>query len=280
MIVIQLTDVIDTSFSGYKKLINFYHDCSDYTNETISIDFYKLDWIDGNQSALLEAILYRLSKENRLTFSTDLDFLSRKFDVLFRNGFIYTGVAIEDDRKSTVPVKGFDCGDKNGFVHYISEKLMQHRGMPDLNPQVRSQIIDDLIEIFCNTHLHANTSDPFFVAGQYYPRIGELRFTMVDLGDGFLPRIKKATQGSISSSIEAINWAISGNSSKLSLDQTSGGLGLKNINRYCNENNGVLDIVTGDGYWSSSYRNTIFPTGRKIERPFIGTTINLTFQSS
>lgn len=281
MIVAQLTDVIDSSYSGYKKLVNFYHDCRDYTNETISIDFYKLDWIDGNQSALLEAILYKLSKENGLTFSADIDFLKRKFDVLFRNGFINTGEKIEDDRKSTVPMKSFNCSDKNGFIRYVEGELMQHRGMPALKNKVKDQIIEDIIEIFCNAHLHANTTDPFFVAGQYYPKMGELRFTMVDLGDGFLPRIQNATHGRVTTSLEAINWAISGNSSKLALSHTSGGLGLKNIHKYCKENYGTLDIVTGDGYWSSSYQNTIFTGGRQIGiSPFVGTALNLTFQST
>lgn len=283
MIRVRLTDQIGTSFSGYRKLVRFYQECAEHTNDTVSIDFYDLEWIDGNQAALFDAILYKLTKDNGLRFSTDFEFLKKKFDVLFRNGFLVDGEAIEDDRKSTVPVKNFSCEDKKGFIQYVERDLMKHRGMPtSLSKKVREKIIDDLIEIFCNAHHHANTKDPFFVAGQYYPRAGELRFTMVDLGDGFLPRIEKATNGKITTSLEAISWAVKGNSSKLAIDGTSGGLGLKGIHKYCTANEGVLDIATGDGYWSSSYANgTIFSGGRSLGPDiFAGTAINLTFQST
>lgn len=281
MITISLKDRIDTSFSGYKKLTSFYIECADYTNEIISMNLYDLEWIDGNMSALLDAILYKLEKENGLRFSTDFEFLKKKFDVLLRNGFIDIGEKIEDDRKSTVPMKSFDTGDKKGFINYVEGELMEHRGMPALTSTVKEQIIQDIIEVFCNSHYHANTTDPFFVAGQYYPRQRELRFTMVDLGDGFLPRISKATNGKIGTSLEAINWAVSGNSSKRILENTSGGLGLQNIRKYCTETGGTLDIVTGDGYWSTGYAGTIFDGGRVLgANAFAGTTLNLTFRST
>lgn len=281
MTVVQLTDRIDTSYSGYKKLLDFFNTCRDYTNQTIHIDFYNLEWIDANKCALLEAILYKLNKENGLTFATNGEFLKEKFDVLFRNGFIKTDEKVDDTRKSTLPSAHFDCTDKDGFIKYLETELMTHRGMPKLAPELREKIIDDLIEVFCNAHHHANTDDPFFVAGQYYPTAGVLKFTMVDLGDGFLPRIRKATDGQVDKSIDAISWALKGNSSKLALENTSGGLGIQGMYKYCKNHQGQLDIITGDGYWSTSHKDTIFEPGRTIIGPtFAGSTINLVFNSN
>lgn len=282
MVVVKLSGDIRTDFSGIKQLLGFYHTCREHTNTTIYIDFYHLRWIDANLSSLFESILHKLSKENGLLFSTDIDFLKTAFDILFRNGFLKSDEEIKDDRESCVRARSFECKDKSGFVKYIEEDLMTHRGMPpSLNEDknLKEKIIEDLIEIFCNANFHANTSEPFFVAGQYYPSKKQLKFTMVDLGDGFLPRINKATKGEIVTSLAAINWALAGNSSKLELDKTSGGLGIKSMYNYCQKNNGELEIVTGDGYWSSTYANIAFKNGRLLGgSPYVGSIINLTFQ--
>lgn len=279
MIVVKLSDRIETSYSGYKKLIEFYNTCRDYTNETIHINFYDLEWIDGNQCALLEAIIYKLNKENGLQFSTDFTFLKTKFDVLIRNGFIQTDEEVEDLHQSTVPIRQFEYSDKKGFIHYIENVLLKHRGMPQLTEDLKNKIIDDLIEVFCNSEHHAKSKEPFFVGGQFYPSAGVLKFTMVDLGDGFLPRINAATKGEIGTSLDAINWALKGNSSKLALEKTSGGLGIKGMHKYCTDQGGTLDIITGNGFWSTSQVGTIFEDGRLLECPSLpGSTINLVFK--
>jgi hypothetical protein len=277
---ILITDNIETNYSGIKKLLTFYADCSKYTDTTLVLDFYQLQWFDANLCSLLEAMLYKLSKENNLKFATDLNFLNQKFDVFFRNGFIKSDVTIHDTKATTMPAMNFETSNKNGFANYVKNELMAHRGMPALSVDLKTTVLDDLIEVFCNTHHHANTIDPFFVAGQYFPKHNKLKFTMVDLGDGFLPRINKATKGEIKDSKSAVNWAIKGNSSKLVLDKTPGGLGLSGILKYCNQNNGEIEIITGNWFWASTFNNTIFEEGRIFaEHNFKGTIINLTFQN-
>jgi hypothetical protein len=153
-----------------------------------------------------------------------------------------------------------------------------HRGMPkDLTNELKEKINEDLLEVFCNTQFHANTEEPFFVGGQFYPKQGLLKFTMVDLGDGFLPRIKKAT-GNIDNDLDAILWALQGNSSKIVLEDCPGGLGIKNILKYCQKSNGILQIISGNGFWSSDLENTIFEQGRELPFSFIGSTINICFK--
>ncbi len=276
--VVRLTGTINTSYTGYCSLIKFYQECKDFKAQEVHIDFYHLEWLDGNLCSLFESILYKLYIENNLIFKTDIDFLMKKFDVFFRNGFLKGSAIIEDVQKSTVAARNFDCTDKEGFNQYVSNDLMSHRGMPKIEEFTKDLIIDDLIEIFSNTKMHANTTDPFFVAGQYYPSLKLLRFTMVDLGEGFLPKISKATNGSVKNDKEAILWAIQGNSSKHQLNETPGGLGLSRIYKFVSSNGGYLDIITGRHYWSSEYNTTIFEGGRDLgDLAFCGTTIHLTF---
>ncbi len=51
---------------------------------------------------------------------------------------------------------------------------------------MRIKIQHDLIEVLLNIKLHAQTTDPFFVCGQYYPMRKDLILTMIDLGIGFI----------------------------------------------------------------------------------------------
>lgn len=59
------------------------------------------------------------------------------------------------------PNAHFAYDDKGGFCGYISEQLMRHRGMPWMSSEIEEQIQEDLLEIFCNSHHHANTKEPF-----------------------------------------------------------------------------------------------------------------------
>ncbi len=273
----QFTDQIKTDYSGYKALAKFYHFClAQPEGSHIAIDFGEVGFFDGNLCALLFAILYWLKKNRRNTFSHNVAAIGDRLDVFNRNGFL--GRNIPDDRKSTVPVEAFDCRDKEKFCSYVDNKLLGHRGIGPMTDVLKQRISDDILEIFGNTNHHANTTDPFFVGGQYFPNMGLLKFTMVDLGDGFLPRIAKATDNVIQTHLEAILWGLKGNSSKMKLENTPGGLGLKNMLKYCRTTKGVLQVISDDGFWSSDLESTIFEDGRTLPQSFVGTTINLVFR--
>lgn len=277
----SLEDKIQTNYTGYNQLSRFYHFClAQQTPSNFHLDFTNVEWFDGNLSALLLAMVYQLKKKFGHTVTTDAATIKQRFDVLFRNGFMNGGeLPVYDDRESTIPIRAFKIDDSEGFCHYVDNELLTHRGMPEsLTMGVKEKINEDLLEVFCNTHHHANTTDPFFVGGQYYPKQGFLKFTMVDLGDGFLPRINKATAGTIETHLDAVLWALAGNSSKKILDNCPGGLGIKDMLKYCRKSGGVLQIISCDGFWSSDLENTIFEEGRVLPTAFIGTTINLFFK--
>ena len=267
-IVFQLEDKIKTNYTGYNQLSRFYHFCLGHPPQSnFHLGFTNVEWFDGNLCALLWAMVYYLNKTQGHTFTTDTQVIKERFDVLYRNGFLTADDPVFDDRKSTVPIHAFDCADKEGFCNYVENELLKHRGIPSsLTNELKEKINEDLLEVFCNTNFQANTKDPFFVGGQYYPTLGYLKFTMVDLGDGFLPRINKATNGDIKNNLDAILWALEGNSTKKVLEKCPGGLGIKNMYKYCQESNGVLQIISAEGFWSSELENTIFQGGR-VENP-------------
>jgi hypothetical protein len=275
----NLEDKIVTNYSGYNQLSRFYNFCLGHPAKTkFHLNFRDVEWIDGNLCALLLAMVYSLNKKYDYIITSSPEIIKERFEVLYRNGFMHGGAPSKDDRNSTIPIRAFKINDKDGFCAYIGNDLLMHRGMPkDLTNELKEKINEDLLEVFCNTQFHANTEEPFFVGGQFYPKQGLLKFTMVDLGDGFLPRIKKAT-GNIDNDLDAILWALQGNSSKIVLEDCPGGLGIKNILKYCQKSNGILQIISGNGFWSSDLENTIFEQGRELPFSFIGSTINICFK--
>jgi len=272
--VLSLHGDFYTDFSGIKRLFEFYHKASEYSNTTIYLDFYHLTWIDANLCALLQSMLFKLNSENNLTFSADLNYISEKFNVLFKNGFINNGNPVEDANNSAIVLKSFSSKDKDAFVDYINNDLLNHKGMPSFNGFTRDNILTSLIELFNNIDIHAASTYPFFVCGQYYPKQEKVVFSIVDLGVGFLPPISGKTNGEIDNCFDSIKWAlIKRNTTK---KNAPGGLGLTDLHTYCQLNKGVLQIITGDTYWSSDLEKTVFDC-HKFKLPFTGSIINLHF---
>ncbi|WP_405411717.1 hypothetical protein [Maribacter sp. Asnod1-A12] len=274
-IVLTLRDRFNTNFSGIKRLFEFYKSASEHHNEVIYLDFYHLTWFDANLSALFGSILAKLRKENNLTFSTDLNFLKEHFDVLFRNGFLHSETTIDDVQKSTVSFKSFSLDDKDNFINYIENDLLNHRGMPTFSENEKDSIIESLIEVYCNIQIHSKSEEPFYVCGQYYPQEGVLTFSMVDLGVGFLPAIKKKTKGAIDNSYDAIKWALEKrNTTKVG---SPGGLGLFNLNSYFHSTNSNFQIISGDTFWSLEMENTLIKKFH-FPDPYVGSILNLFFK--
>ncbi len=246
---INIEGNLNTDSRGVKKLFQFYNNAVKYKNQIIEIDMYNMGFFDANLSCVLYAILYKLNKDNGLKFELDFDYLQRKYSVLFRNGLFIEGEAV-DERESTIQLKSFQPNSDNDeeFVNYITNDVLSHRGMPDFSRKVKLGIAQELTEISSNIMQHSQANDPFFVCGQYFPKNNLLKFSIVDIGVGFLPAIREK-EANITDHGSAIIWALeSGNTTK---KDVPGGLGLHNLRKYCDENNSYMQIISGDKFWNS-----------------------------
>jgi len=270
-ITIKLSGWIKTNSTGLNHLLSFYHALAKYRDVNVLVDFSELKWIDANMIALFNAVEYKLNKENNITLVTDMDYLASKFSVLFRNGAVSDdSIAISDVQLTTLPYKIFFPLEQKEFAVYVNDQLMQHRGVAHkIEERFKNRIKRDLIEISTNIFRHAQTTDPFFVCGQYYPKNRAFIFTMVDLGVGFLRPIN-AFDPTIVTDYEAIKWALNGNTTKT---DENGGLGLSGILDYFQDNGGDFHICTGYTYWSKSSDNP----SQRLKHPFLGTFVSLCF---
>jgi hypothetical protein len=277
--ILKIEGEIYTSSQGVNKLMQFYNEASQYKDTDIVVDFYNMDWIDANLTALLHALTFRLKKDNNLQFSADFDFLSKNFNVLFRNGWLkHEDYNIEDNQNTTIPCASFYPSEELKFVEYIDKKLMCHRSMGNIDLQIRKRIQSDLIEVFQNIFRHARTEDPCFICGQFYPSKGFFILTIVDLGVGFLPPIQEYTNGDITTHIDSIRWALSGKSTLVKDPATEiGGFGLEGILEYCSNNKGIFQIYSGTDFWGTDLEKSIWQGCRSLKHDFRGSMLNLFF---
>lgn len=238
-----------------------------------------MNTLDANLGALLGAIAYKLKTENKVKVFL---LLPDHMGVFFRNGLVahLSGNGnenkYEDTRQSTIPLTSFSQDEDDKFSHYLKNDFFGHRGLDELTMAVKKNLRGHFEEVFVNVGLHANTTHPVFTCGQYYPETRVLKFTLVDLGEGFLKKISKQTNGSIAKDNEAIIWATEGlNTTKDIKTFGPGGMGLKELKRYCEDNNGSFHICSGANYVNFVKNQTYtYP----LPEPLAGSMINLIFR--
>lgn len=269
---------IYTNAQGFQILTDFYHYCHKYKDCWITIDWSEVQHMDANLSALLLAMIHKLKQENKIKFYLDYQYLRGPMNIFWRNGlahYIYkTDRQPNDDRSSTIPVRAFKIDSVDKFVEYIENDLLKHRGVDSVTFHDKNKVKDSYFEIFNNYEIHAGTQYPLIACGQLFPKQQELKFTLVDMGAGFLQKIKDHTKDlekPVTTSVEAINWAIKGNSTKV---EAAGGTGLKKILFYCMKGGGSIHIASDGCYWA--YDGTI--SNYRVQNPVVGTTIHLIFR--
>ncbi|WP_324673049.1 hypothetical protein [Hymenobacter sp. GOD-10R] len=246
---VPLIGSINTNPNGYNKIIAFEQACRKYRNCYIELDLNHLSWFDANLSALFDAVLYRLQQELGLYFVVDIELVNKKFPILLRNGFLSSIRSLPDNAGTTVPVETFSTKDDEKFFDYLKNKLLSHPQLSLSRPR-KDKLLIHFLELFANIDTHARTSHPVFACGQFFPRLHKLHFTLVDLGVGYLAPIHSFTSGQVDTSSKAIAWALHDTNTTKSNDVT-GGLGLKQLHSYCHSNDGEMQIITGDAYWSN-----------------------------
>ena len=270
-----------TDCAGQQVLCDSYHSAKQYHDCWFKIDWEILEYMEANLSAVLLALVHRLKQENNLKFYLDFSHLQGGKNVFWRNGLgHYICNKVEkptDQRESTIPVRAFNIKDVDSFSSYIERDLLRHRGVESVRFHDKEKVKNSYFEIFSNVDLHANTSYPVLSCGQFFPQQKELKFSMIDLGDGFLKGIAGFTKdlpNPITNGADAIRWAVNGNSTK---KDAAGGTGLKKIMMYCHKSNSALHIISDGCYWA--YDHGKIETNN-LKNNFAGTIIHLIFRGT
>jgi hypothetical protein len=270
---------IETNSIGIAELLKFYYWARRYTYRGVQLNISPCPMIDANLSALILAIAHKLQAENKVRVFV---LLGDHMGVFVRNGLInhLAGKGntnpYGDYRESAIALTTFSIEQDAEFCNYLRRDFFGHRGLDALQLSTKNILIDHFTEIFANVIQHANTRYPVFSCGQYYPEKRQLKFTLIDLGEGFLPKIQAQTGGQVSTDLNAIIWSTHGLNTTRDIDLYGpGGTGLKLLKNYCAGNNASFHICTGGGYVNFLKARTMEYT---LDTPLPGSMVNLIFR--
>jgi len=230
----------------------------------------RLNWFSAELCAPLGAILHK-GLHNLNTYRFDESVSGEVLKVWAKNGFWeqFGGTTMADEFDTTLTFARFATSAESTFAKYIQRELMP-KELPQMNDSSKHRFRNSVQEVFNNAVLHSNTEHEIFICGQRYPQKDRLSFVISDLGNGIRYKVEEYTGNSWEAS-DAIDWAMQeGNTTKRGL--TPGGLGLTWLREFIDDNGGVLIIVSQEGYWQRTQRNT---WKRQLTAPFPGTVVLL-----
>lgn len=218
----------------------------EYDNHSgIVLDFKKTRWFEANLTSVLGTVI---NKSRNLERSFKIKNINDSIlNVFEKNGFLeyYNLGNARDVYQSSIKYEIFNVNDADLFARYVSTEVIPRIRMT-LEKPVEKSFSSSLNEVFVNVGLHAK-SDKVYTCGQYYHKHKMVAFTIVDLGNTIPQNIRNKYSYNLTDK-ELINWStVYGNTTRK--DDSVGGIGLSIIDRFLEENNGVFQIVSGDGFW-------------------------------
>lgn len=277
--IVKLTGQYRTDMDGISRLLQLYQEAHSYQNTDITLDCTGLTHLDANLVSLLSALDYRLLQERNVQLKTDFPFLKEKFPILFQNGFlIEDGLNETDQLGRPLQLTKIDINIEEEFTNFLSNQLMCHKALAPIDERLKKMVNSEIIEIYTNIKKHAQTNSPFFACGHHFMTDRVFKITLVDLGVGFLPPIRKFThekpgQRFITTDGEAIQWAMEDTNS--STGEQFSGEGLKGILQFCAANGGKLQVASGNDFWSTDISTSEGRQYESMSTAFSGSIINL-----
>lgn len=257
---------VENGYNGFLVFSKMFSELSGKSNVSVTFDFELTTWFEANYAAVFSTIIEILYKNKCEIYFQNV---SEEIEIIFmKNGFYETydlGMTT-DTYNSTIPFRVFNTKDEEGFTKYLDEEVIPKINLPLNNEQIKI-FKKCLQEVFENTRIHAN-SDLVYACGQYFYRKRKVAFTMADLGETIGENVRKKVNPELVDH-SAITWSTEfGNTTKPDKD---GGIGLFFLKEQM-YNNGVLNIISGNGYWEQNM-DSIF--SKKVKYNFGGTIVNL-----
>ncbi len=271
--------------------VKFYQDIMECDEDIISLDFSNASFIRNNYLSILGLAL-ELQKKDGKEIKIIPPLATTVKNSIKRIGFLsrFSDDSIGIDNNNTmvkythIPLENYDQALAE-FYMYFKQQL--ERKVQNLSPELSNKIIQKIFELFSNVFRHSESELGLFCSGQFYPSNDKFYFTIVDGGITIKNNVnkyfknkfnKKKTLGDKifgtkkfenKSGLEAIKWSMEEKHSTTG----EGGLGLSLLRDLILKSNGVLDIVSNDGYYfirnnevggnilSSSFDGTIISIG-------------------
>lgn len=275
----EKTPSLKVKHSSFDYLSKIFLSAHKYSDTTITLNMPRAAHGDGNMTAVLAAVGFKLKRLN----NNRIDIGPR------RHG--YNRVRIEEnlfgkhchsfafDRlaywSGATPPRIFETKDYHDFTEYLVKDIIRTDWKCHIPAIPSLRLKSFLKQLFTNIVEHGGNNSPVFISSSF--KDGLLAFTIMDCGLGFLNSVNRFDSQVISHK-QAIEWVMSGKRTKQRHRGHKGTIQM--LGNYCNGNGGYLHIVSGNAsleykpkgkygfeQLSSSIAGTIISFGIKVSLP-------------
>ncbi|KJR40948.1 ATP-binding region ATPase domain-containing protein [Candidatus Magnetoovum chiemensis] len=222
-------------------------------NQKMIFKFDKCNFLRQNAVAYLGGLARLINYHNgEAVFYWESIVNRRVFEHLKSNGFISIFLDNSDRTKhSSVPYCEDLIQNKDGIISYLKTEWLG-KGWINISNKLKDAISGTVWEIYTNAFEYANSPIGIFSCGQHYPKMSEIKLTVMDFGVGiphnvrnFLkndPKEKNLTDG------ECLKWAFQKGTTTSKKNNISRGLGLDLLKEFVKVNNGKIEIFSNHAY--------------------------------
>lgn len=172
---------------------------------------------------------------------------------LAQNGFMYAfGGSRKGWNGNSIPFHADETAKAHEFATYLRDRWIG-RGWVNVSDGVADLIAGNVAEVYVNAFEHAASPVGITCCGQHYPKIKELKLTLVDFGVGIPTKVRAYMQGTATAPLwtpeSCMRWAFQrGTSTKPGAGGGPCGLGLDLLLSFVRLNGGNLEMFSHEGH--------------------------------
>lgn len=258
---------IVNNFQGYVFFSELHNQTQKCFEERITLDFSNTKVIESNLFALLGGVIAGLERrKNKVKLKGMQDPILN----LFNTKKLINGVARKYLWKSFVKCQQFATSDEEALSEYLKTRIFPERPEIKLNQQLKMAVELCVAEVFRNAFAHSNCKE-VFIAHYYSVYNKKLVVSVVSLGRPFNLLVNKTLKKSLNG-VGGIEWAVEqGHTTNRDAHK---GIGLYTIRQFVKQNQGRIQIMSGDGVWKQVKHRTF---SKLYEKGFPGSAVTLEF---
>jgi hypothetical protein len=255
---------VSNNFQGIVFFTELYWKTKKCFKDEVVLNFKETKVFESNMFAVLGCLVAGLERKgNKVRFIE----MQESILNLFNTKKLIKGGAKKNVWKSLIKCQHFGSASEDDLSAYLEEKIFPDRPEINTNPQLKMAIQLCVAEIFRNAFVHGACRE-LFISHFFSVYNKKLFITVVNQGKS----IKDTARAGSNSSVGAIKWAVENGTTSRTSEHN--GIGLHTIRQFVQQNQGKIQIMSGDAVWKQVKHRTF---SKNYEKAFPGTIVTLEF---
>jgi len=264
---IEIPYKLTNNFQGYVFFSELHDRTKNCYEEQIVLNFVNTKVFESNLFAILGSIIANLERrKNKIRFVE----MQKPIQNLFNTKKLINGAARKFLWKSLVKCQQFATDDEDALSEYLESRIFPDRPEIILNQQIKMAVQLCIAEIFRNAFAHSNCKE-VFIAHYFSVYNKKLFVSIVSQGRPFSLLAGTILKNRLNG-VAGIEWAVEKGTT--SQKDTHKGIGLYTIRQFVKQNQGKIQIMSGNGVWKQVKHRTFT---KLYEKEFPGSIVTLEF---